>query len=143
MEAYLAKKLTEDAEMQAFFDPRGPESWYFVASSLGEGENPERPEHPFVIWNELPDRTYDEVRKASNARMRSFNITVQDDKGDFTRINNILYVIRRIVKEMSPFHLEDGTICTDSLWGGISGNFTDPQYDSGLKFGIARFTVSR
>lgn len=145
MEEYLAATLTQDAELQAFFGVRPPEDWFYLASSLGEGEVPQMPTKPFVIYNELPDRPYDDMRRSSTtfSRMRSWNITVQDFKGDFTRINNILIVVRRIVRGMTPFQLPDGTIGVDSVWGGISGNLTDEQYDSCLKFGVARFTVNR
>lgn len=141
MEDVLVTTLAADAELLAVFDPRPPEQWLFQASSLGEGDNPSVPEFPYIVWNELPSTPFTEMRKESNAEMRAFTIYVYDLKGDFTRINQILSIVRRITKEMVPF-VSGAVRCLDSVWGGMSGLITDDRYDSNVRFGTVRFKVN-
>jgi hypothetical protein len=145
MEDHLAQTIMNDAEMQAFFQAgRDPFDWFYASSSLGNGDNPAVPTKPYVVWNELPAVAYQQVKKLSDAQLRTFNLYVYDEKGDFTRINAMLRVLRRIVKvDLDHFQLEDGTRCSASEWVGISGNIEDDGYDAIVRFGTARFTVNR
>lgn len=125
------------------FDSRPIEEWYFASSSLGLGENAPIPDRPYIVVNELTDRVHQEVRETSHSRTRNFQIFVYDHKGDFTRINKILEDLRDVVKGLAPFSAPDGTWCSASLWGGISGQATDDAYDSVVRFGNVQLTVNR
>lgn len=145
MEDFLVNRLVTDAELLAMdgLDGRAPETWLFASRSLGIGPVTGNPVKPWLAWNELPATPFQEVRRTSNAQMRNFNLFVYDEEGDFTRINNILVVVRRIVKEMAPFTTPGGTRCSESDWIGISGNLPAAEYDGVVRFGIARFVVSQ
>ena len=142
MEDHLAQAIQNDPDIQAFFGERLADEWFFASSSLGLGENEPVPPRPYIVWNELTDVVHQAVRETSNARNRNFQIFVYDYKGDFTRINQILKELRRLVKGMAPFTTDDGVRCSESLWGSMSGNITDDGYDSCVRFGTAVFTVS-
>lgn len=150
MEDHLATAIQTDEPIAAFFkvddiadgDPRPPEEWFFASSSLGLGENVPVPTRPYIVWKELPDVVHQAVRETSHARDRNFQLFVYDHKGDFTRINAIMKELRRLVKGIAPFTTEDGTRCSESLWGGVSDSITDDGYDSCVRFGMATFTVS-
>lgn len=150
MEEHLAQAIQTDEVIANFFhigdDPnaalRPPDEWFFGASSLGLGPNVPVPARPYIVWNEFTDVVHQAVRETSNARDRIFQIYVYDYKGDFTRINAIVKELRRLVKGMAPFTTEAGVRCSESLWGGMSGNITDDGYDSCARFGRATFTVS-
>ena len=145
MEAHLVTSFATDEPLAAHFGEREPEDWIYATSSLGMGENEASPEPPFLIWNELTSSAYREVAELSNAELRNFQIFVHDYKGDYTRIGLILRDVRRIVKAMAPFQVTlDGVTyrCSQSDWMGISGSLVDPQYDTSVKYGLARFTVS-
>lgn len=143
MQAHMVQALAGDAELAAFFDPRPPENWLFASHSLGVGPTPADPPKPWISWLELAATPFSEVRKTSNAKTRNFQIFVYDDEGDYTRINNIMNVIERIVKNMAPFTDSEGTRCSDSEFVGISGNLPASQYDGACRFGTARFVVSQ
>lgn len=143
MQAHLAQAFATDVQLAGFFVDRTPEQWLFASHSLGVGPTPADPPKPWIAWLELAAATFNEVRKTSNAKTRNFQIFVYDDEGDFTRINQIMNVIERIVKNMAPFTDSEGTRCSDSEFVGISGNLPASQYDGACRFGTARFVVSQ
>ncbi|HEU5091128.1 MAG TPA: hypothetical protein VFT30_00495, partial [Nitrospira sp.] len=75
----------------------------YAASSLGEGEHPEMPTKPYLVWNELPSTSFQEVSETSDAEARTYTFTVYDDLGVFERIDKALKQIRSLVKSMAPF----------------------------------------
>ena len=147
MEDFLATALTTDSAIVALFNedregnPRNVEDWFFGTSALGLGDNVAVPDRPYMVWNEGPDVPFRTVEKATNARVRNFRIYVYDYKGDFTRINSILKLVRNRVKAMAPFTA--GSVkCHESSWAGESGNLVDDGYDSCCRYGFAEFVVS-
>lgn len=146
--AYIETALTTDAEIAAIFDQtrsgaeRDVEDWYYASSSLGLGENPAVPDYPYMVWNEGNDVPFREVEKATNATRRNFRFYVYDHKGDFTRINSALRLVRNRIKLMAPFVTEEGIKCHESKWLGLSGNLVDDGYDACLRYGFGEFTVS-
>jgi hypothetical protein len=143
MQAHLVQTFINDAELADFFPGRAPETWFLASHTLGVGPVPADPPKPWLAWLELAATPFAEVRKTSNAKIRNFQIFVYDDEGDYTRINNIMNVIERIVKNMAPFTDSEGTRCSDSEFVGISGNLPASQYDGACRFGTARFVVSQ
>jgi hypothetical protein len=146
MDAHLFTTINDDDALKAIFAVRRTEQpWFYSSGALGEGDNFEIPEFPYVVYNELPSSPFQEVSETSNAEMRIYTFYVYDELGDYGRINLILREIRRIVKGMVPFTVvEDGTTfrCSYSRWDGVSQRITDPDQHSGVRFGTARFTVS-
>lgn len=134
---------TAEAIVPHFTAERPVAEWYFASSSLGLGPNLPIPDRPYIVVNELTDRVHQEVKETSHARDRNFQIFVYDHKGDFTRINKILEDLRDVVKGLAPFEAPDGTWCSASEWGGISGQATDDAYDSVVRFGNLKLTVNR
>lgn len=145
MESFFVQKIITDAELLALpgLAGRDPSTWFYASHSLGIGPVTGNPEKPWLAWNELPSQANREVRRTSNSQMRNFHIFCYDEEGDFTRVNDILSVVRRIVKEMAPFTTPEGHRCSDSDWIGISGNLPAAEYDGVVRFGIARFVVSQ
>ena len=124
-------------------DPRPVESWFFSSETLGEGENPVRPDHFYIVWNELSDTEHPEVQESSDARTRFFSWYVYDRVGYCDRIDNILHLIKRRVKLLGHFTTADGVVCAESRWLGTSGRIPSDGYDSSTKFGTRSHTVSR
>src|SRR5688500_16618132 len=73
----------------------------FASNSLGVGNNPERPEHPWIAINEMPSTPFESVRETGNSTSYSFAIYVYDELGDGTKINQILDGIRDQIKLLS------------------------------------------
>ena len=146
MDAHLFNAISTDVALAQIFSFRLTETpWFYSSGSLGEGENPEIPEVPFMVYNELPSSPYREVDETSNAEQRVFTFYVYDEIGDYERINTVLRHLRRIVKGMVPFTTSEAgfTIrCSDAWWDGISGRIVDPEYHTGVRIGTARFVVS-
>ena len=154
MDEYMVNKFVTDDELKAFFfknatpdDLRPPEQWFFNTFSLGEGPVPANPGvsfgFPWMAYKDLGGVPYQTVEKASNAQQRNFQYFVYDEGGDFTVINAVLRVARRIVKEMAPFTTDDGHRCSDSKWTGISAQLPADAYSGVCRFGTARFVVSQ
>lgn len=145
--AFSTAITTDDAIKALMVDANGNErpadQWWFASSALGIGDNPERPDPLYVVWNELSSSPFKEVAETSNAQWRVFQFYVYDKEGDFTRITNALKEIRRVVKAMAHFTAEDGTRVSAIEWDGISGNITDQGYRENVRFGTARFMSSQ
>lgn len=142
LEAYFDTVITGDTDIAAFFAPRDPADWFYSASSLGLGENQPVPPRPYIVWNELSDFVHQAVKETSDARSRNFQFFVYDFKGDYTRIEAILKVLRRRIKAMAPFTTTDGVHCADAVWTLTSGQIPNDGYDSCTKFIGVTFTVS-
>lgn len=143
VEDYIAAEVIGDVPVQTLMgDARPAEEWYFAASALGEGDHPETPDVPYIVWNELATQPFQEVSETSDAQWRVFTLWVYDEEGNFARINEVLNELRRIVKAMAPFTASDGVRCSSARWDGISGNITDQGYHQNVRFGTARFMVS-
>lgn len=145
MESYLSEQLTDAVEDD--FTDRDVSEWWFEASSLGLGDADAVPKRPYIVWNEGEDFEFAEVKETSNARRRRFRIYVYDEPGDFTRINRIMRNMKARVKTMAPFviaaHDDEPEIrCSESVWGGMSGQIPQDGAGSCCKFGTALFTVS-
>lgn len=143
MEGLLSSTIATDNDLLAFLEDRDPSTWLFQKSSLGEGDNPDIPPRPYIVWNESDSIPQAAVKETSNAQWRQFNFYVYDDAGDYGRVNEILRHLRRIVKELAPFTADDGSRCSQSDWVGISGQIEDGGYHLITRFGTARFMVSQ
>lgn len=129
------------AQIRAEFTEEELPGGVHAMTSLGIGPKVAAPKRPYIVWKELATNDYPEVSETSDVENRVFQIFVYDHKGDFARINSYLNRIKRRVKGMAPFEA-DGHRCSGSSWGGKSGNIADDGYDSGVRYGTARFTVS-
>lgn len=143
MEDFLIPAIEQDVELLAFLGGREPATWMFQTSAVGEGENPDIPDRPHIVWKEGTAIPQAAVAKTSNAQWRQILFYVYDDAGDYGRINAIMRHLRRIVKGIAPFTTEDGTRCSASEWMGISGQIQDQGYHLITRFGTARFMVSQ
>lgn len=143
MEDFLIRAIEQDAQLLIALDGREPATWMFQTSAVGEGENPDIPDRPYIVWNEGVAVPQAAVKESSNAQWRTFTFYIYDDSGDFGRINAIMRHLRRIVKAVAPFTTEDGTRCSASEWVGISGLIQDQGYHLITRFGTARFMVSQ
>lgn len=135
--------IEEDAQLIALLDGREAPTWLFATSAVGEGDNPQIPTRPYIVWNEGDTAPQAAVKETSNAQWRLLRFYVYDDEGDFGKINAIMQHLRRIVKGVAPFTTEDGTRCSASEWIGISGLIQDQGYHLITRFGTARFMVSQ
>lgn len=135
----IAEKLV--SEITSEFTAEELPGGLYEMSSLGIGPNEPVPDRPYIVYKELPSIEIPEVSETSDVEHRIFQIFVYDYKGDFTTINQYLHRIKRRVKAMAPFN-ENGTRCSGSVWGGMSGTIVSDGYDSSVRYGIARFTVS-
>lgn len=143
LEAYFVQRFENDPDLMVFFNGReDPSPWIYSSSSLGKGNNPQVPEFPYIVYNELPTSPFAVVRETSNAEGRRFTIYVYDEIGDFTRINAIHAVLRKIVKRMAPFKIGEGAYCLTSEWEGLSGRIVDDPFNANTRIGTARFIVS-
>lgn len=143
--AHFVTAFSEDEELAEIFGS-GEEARIYAASTLGEGENPEVPPKPYLVWNELPSTSFEEVEETSDAESRFYTFYVYDEMGVFENIDKALRRIRRMVKDMAPFRAgEDLTddFCMQTKWQGFSGRFNDQTYDSSVRFGTARFDVNQ
>ena len=134
-----------DAELGEIFGS-GEEARIYAASTLGEGEHPEIPEKPYLVWNELPSTPFDEVAETSDAERRVYTFYVYDEMGVFENIDAALRRIRRLVKDMPPFRAgedPDDDFCMGTKWAGLSNRFNDQTYDSSVRFGTAWFDVNQ
>lgn len=145
MNEYMVQVILSDTELLAVegLAGRDPGDWFYASHSLGADGLPGSPNKPWIAYNELPSSANRSVRKTSDSQVRTFQFFVYDDRGYFARINEILRILRRIVKEMAPFTDEDGTRCSDSDWLGFSGNLPADSYDGVCRFGTATFVVSQ
>ncbi len=148
LEAHLEEEIVGDAVIAGVFldatgDPRPPEEWYFAASSLGLGDNLPVPDRPYIVWNELADNEHAEVRETSDSRTRFLQWYVYDHPGDYTRIDQILLLLKRRIKAIGDFTTPDGFVCMQSEWNGTSGQIPSDGYDSCTKFGSSQHTVNR
>lgn len=143
--AHFVTAFSEDPELIEIFGS-GEEARIYAASSLGEGEHPEVPEKPYLVWNELPSTPFAEVEETSDAESRFYTFHVYDEMGVFENIDKALRRIRRMVKDMAPFRAgddPDDDFCMATAWQGFSGRFNDRTYDSSVRFGTARFDVNQ
>lgn len=115
----------------------------FSSNSLGMGQNPEHPPHPWIAINELPNTPFDEVRETGNSTSHAFAVYVYDELGDGTRINQILDAIRDEVKALSGVTSASGVRCTDSLWQGTSALIPDREYSANVKFCTIRLVANQ
>lgn len=141
MIAYLVQEIEARA---ALIEPLHANSkQVFRKGSLGVGNVPEHPDFPYVVLGELPGDVFGEVRKISSARTRVFQFWCYDRMGDYDVIERVLAEFRKVVNEIAPFWLPDGTICSEAQNLSTSGDLTDPQYDGGMMFTLARFVVNK
>lgn len=136
-EQIFVPAIEEDAESLALIDRR-----IFAATSLGIGMTEPKPDRPYVVWNELASRPYDEVRETSNSESRVYTFWAYDDMGDTTRINQILSVIRRVCKDLVPFVTPEGARCTGQEYRGRGALVVDDGLGCSTRFCIVQFTLS-
>lgn len=138
MRQLIHQALTGNVELNALIHQR-----HFQGSALGVGDVPESPEFPWLAYSELPSSPYFAVKETSRAKARTFQFFVYDERGSFLRIELILGLVREtllsLVAQVSP----SGARCTDVEWQGESSEISDPDFNSNLKIGTARFTVSQ
>lgn len=143
LEAYIVQNLESDAAVTALFASRtSGKPWLYSSGAVGEGSNPEIPEFPYVVYNELPSAPHFSVKETSNSENRFFTFHVYDHMGDFTRINDILSRLRTKFKNIAPFRTTSGGWCSDVEWQGVSGRIQDAGYHSGVRFATVRFTYN-
>lgn len=114
----------------------------YQSGSLGVGTTPAKPQVPFLMYKELVSQPYAAVRETSRAKARYFQFFVYDEPGSYLRIERILQIVREnvllLVAQVSP----SGVRCIDVEWQGESGDIPDPELNTILRIGTARFTVS-
>ncbi len=137
MESLLVAALSADSALQAIVGDR-----IFAASSLGVGSNPQVPDRPYVVWNELPSIPFREIRETSNCQARLFQLWAYDEIGDWTQINAMLSHTRRICKALVPVQTSQGYNVSGQEWLGLSGLIADQTYHVNSRFGTVRFIVN-
>lgn len=135
MRKLIGQALHNTPAMQAIIAKR-----IYHASSLGHGNVPALPKKPFMVYREL-DRIATNIAKdtAPDNSIRIFQFYIHDEKGGYTRIDQIDAILRETVRGLIGQTSPSGARCTDAVWNGSSGDTEDPTYDSNLK--IATLTL--
>lgn len=121
----------------------GVQGRIYQASALGEGLVPAVPEKPFILIKEELANSYAEVRGSSTAKLRSFQIHVNDHKGSYLRIDRILGLVEDLTKSLAGEVSATGARCLEVGGWGVSGDLFDPEYDAIVRYGFVRLTASR
>lgn len=117
---------------------------FYAAGTLGIGTVPANPDRPYCMYAQLPATAYQEVRKTSTATLRMFEFYVYDDRGDFTRIDNILAAVRETIPELvDKVDTSNGATCIEAIWTGESPDVPDDQHDTNVKFGSFQLTSTK
>ena len=117
---------------------------FYQSSSVGIGGVPANPDRPYCLFMELPSIPFQEVRHTARAVNRIFQVFVYDERGDFTRIDNILAAVREtILGLVLEVDTSTGARCIESLWTGDSQDITDDQHDTSAKFSLFQLTSSK
>jgi hypothetical protein len=115
----------------------------YHSSALGVGGVPAQPKQPYVVYHELSNGTYPEVRETSRAGSHIFQITVYDERGSFIRIDQALQAVRETVSGLPGTVSPSGARCLDAEWQGTSEDISDEEYDSNVKYATLRMTADR
>jgi hypothetical protein len=111
----------------------------FQAGSLGRGTGlaaiPADPKKPFIVFREL-DTISSRVAQllGRNTSTTVYQIYVHDERGGYSRIDQILDVLRETVKGLTDQVSDTGARCLEATWNSTSGDTEDPTYDSNMKF---------
>lgn len=135
MKKLLATKLKQTPPLQQIVAQRA-----YSAGALGKGNIPAKPKFPFVVFREIDVLSLQVAKDTSpNLNQKVFQIYVHDERGSYSRINNILDVLRDTVRELSDQVSDTGSRCLEAVWNGTSAETEDPTYDSAMRF--ATFTL--
>lgn len=116
----------------------------YQAGSLGIGKAPASPGHPYMLIGELPPVVYPEVRHTSpHSKGGVYQVFVYDQRGDYTRADAILLLVRETLLSLVGQTSPSGAVCIDVLWQGDSGDVLDPARDQNAKFSVFRIKSNR
>lgn len=134
MRDLIFESLMADTELQDYVDSR-----IYEASALGVDDVPANPEKPYITYQELDSAAFPEVRETSQAQARIFQFFVYDERGSFTRIGDIIGVLRQTLSSLSGKSSTSGTRCTDAVFRGTSADVPDIQQNANVKFATFQF----
>lgn len=110
--------------------------------SLGTGDIPPKPEFPFVLVAEQPQRVNREVRDQKSSK-RTFFFYAYDQHGTgYLRIEQILSLVRDTLIVLNGVVSPSGARCTEVKWLGWSVDSRDPEYVANMKYGSFSFIES-
>lgn len=116
----------------------------YAAGSLGRGsgltEIPANPKKPFIVFREI-DVLFENVAKDTSPDVcrRVFQVYIHDERAGYTRIDQILAVLRETVRGLTDQVSSTGARCIEATWNATSADTEDPTYDSHMKY--ATFTL--
>lgn len=139
MKKLLVTTLKQTPDLQQIVAQRS-----YSAGALGKGNIPAKPKFPFVVVREIDVLALNVAKDTSpNVNQKVFQIYVHDERGSYSRINNILAVLRDTVRELSDQVSDTGSRCLEAVWNGDSAETEDPTYDSALRFSTFTLVSSK
>lgn len=102
----------------------------YVVNSLGTNPVLASPPAPFAIIDErTPSTPFQVVRKQSRSAAQNFQIRVYDLRGDYTRIDHTINLIRDILLGVEFQVSPSGARCIDVRWMGDTQDGEDSELD--------------
>lgn len=81
------------------------------------------PERPFIVM-----RWEENVRSFSDRGVQGLTVWVNDQLGDYTRIDQMIHIIKKLLTDMVHVAGDDGRTVTQIDWSGDSGDLWDDGY---------------
>lgn len=112
---------------------------FYLAGALGKGKGdaaiPANPTKPFVVVREIDVLPANVAKDTSpNVCRRVYQVYVHDERGTYSRIDQILAILRETVRGLRDQVSSTGSRCIDATWDTVSADTEDLTYDSNMKY---------
>lgn len=130
MRKLLSTAVKQSEDMHPLINRR-----FYAASSLGRGRIPADPKKPFAVYkvmDTIPSNVA--LDTAPDASEHIFNVYIHDERGSYTRIDQIISALKQTIRGLTSQTSSTGARCLEARWIGTSADSEDPTYDSAMKF---------
>lgn len=123
MRSLVYKSLTELVTLEDISVGLTARIW--PSGALGIADIPAEPERPYIQYGFDAHVPYTEVREGGGPSRHLLRIWYYDDRGDFTRIDEIHKQVRQTIEGLTGQVSPSGSRCTDSMFLTLGGDVTD------------------
>lgn len=103
----------------------GLTSRIYPAGALGIEDIPADPPKPYIQYGFDAHVPYTQVREGGGPQRHLLRIWYYDNRGDFTRIDEIHKQVRQTIEGLTAQVSPSGSRCTDALFLTLGGDVTD------------------